>query len=96
MKYPLCFIDSYVQSIIQQYESWNHLCIQSSNCRMKTMIPIPRNKPSHLTAKSTLFTVIKNEWDTKEDSDKSMKNRTYCGIPKGTSWAEAMSTRENQ
>jgi len=33
-----------------------------------------KNKPSHLTSKSTLFTVIKDEWDTKEDTDKSMKN----------------------
>ena len=31
-------------------------------------------KPSRATAKSTLFTVSKDEWDTKENTGKSMKN----------------------
>ena len=31
-------------------------------------------KPSHATAKSILFAVSKDEWDTKEDTGKSMKN----------------------
>ena len=31
-------------------------------------------KPSHATDKSTLFAVNKDEWDKKEDTDKSMKN----------------------
>ena len=34
-------------------------------------------KPSHATAKSTLFAVRKDEWDTKEDTGKSMKNAVY-------------------
>ena len=34
-------------------------------------------KPSHATAKSTLFSVNKYEWDTKEDTGKSMKNVLY-------------------
>ena len=34
-------------------------------------------KLSCATTKSTLFTVSKDEWDTKEDSDKSMKNALY-------------------
>ena len=34
-------------------------------------------KPSHATAKSTLFAVSKDEWDTKEDTSKSMKNALY-------------------
>ena len=38
-------------------------------------------KPSRATAKSTLFAVSKDEWDTKEDTGKSMK--------KGTSRVEA-------
>jgi len=29
------------------------------------------------TTKSTLFAVIKNEWDTKEGTGKSMKNTLY-------------------
>ena len=53
-------------------------------------------KPSHARAKLTPF---KDEWDTKEDTGKSIKNALYvlpqCGIPKGTCRAEAMSNSEN-
>ena len=34
-------------------------------------------KPSHARAKSTPFPVSKDEWDTKEDTGKSMKNALY-------------------
>ena len=34
-------------------------------------------KLSHATAKSTLFVVSKDEWDTKEDTGKSMKNALH-------------------
>ena len=34
-------------------------------------------KPSHARAKSTPFPVSKDEWDTKEDTGKSMKNSLY-------------------
>ena len=34
-------------------------------------------KPSCATVKLTLFAVSKNEWDTKEDTGKSMKNALY-------------------
>ena len=34
-------------------------------------------KPSCATAKLTLFAVSKDEWDTKEDTGKSMKNAMY-------------------
>ena len=34
-------------------------------------------KPSRCTAKSTLFVVSKDEWDTKEDTGKSMKKVLY-------------------
>ena len=34
-------------------------------------------KPSRAIAKSTLFVVSKDEWDTKEDTGKSMKNALY-------------------
>ena len=44
-------------------------------------------KPSHATAKSTPFAVSKDEWDTKEDTGKSMKN-ALC-MPKGTCTAKA-------
>ena len=36
-----------------------------------------KEKPSNATAKSTLFAVSKDEWDTKEDTGKSMKNALY-------------------
>ena len=53
-------------------------------------------KPSRTTAKSTPFTVSEDEWDTKEDTGKSMKNALYVprGMPKGTSCAEVMSNSE--
>ena len=34
-------------------------------------------KPSRATTKLTLFTVSKDEWDTKEDTGESMKNALY-------------------
>ena len=34
-------------------------------------------KPSRAIAKSTLFAVSNDEWDTKEDTGKSMKNALY-------------------
>ena len=47
------------------------------------------------------FPVSKDEWDTKEDTGKSMKNAlytrpdcTYCGMPKGTCRAKATSNSE--
>ena len=36
-----------------------------------------KRKPSCATAKSTLFAVSKDEWDTKEDTGKSMKNALH-------------------
>ena len=36
-----------------------------------------KGKPSRATAKSTLFAVSKDEWDTKEDTGKSLKNALY-------------------
>ena len=34
-------------------------------------------KPSRATAKSALFTVSKDEWDTKEDTGKAMNDALY-------------------
>ena len=34
-------------------------------------------KPSHAITKLTLFAVSKDEWDTKEDTGKSIKNALY-------------------
>ena len=38
------------------------------------------------TTKSILLAVSKDEWDTKEDTGKSMNDALYCIMPKGTSW----------
>ena len=38
---------------------------------------IYEGKPSHSTTKSTLLAVSKDEWDTKEDTGKSMKDALY-------------------
>ena len=36
-----------------------------------------KGKPSRATTKSILFAVSKDEWDTKEDTGKPMKNALY-------------------
>ena len=48
-------------------------------------------KSSCATTKLTLFAVSKDEWDTKEDTGKSMKNALYVlQYAKSTCQAEAM------
>ena len=37
-----------------------------------------KGKPSHAIVKSTLFAVSKGEWNTKEDTGKSIKNALYA------------------
>ena len=45
---------------------------------MKSTVDIRyEGKPSCATVKSTLFAVSKDEWDTKEDTGKSMKYALY-------------------
>ena len=57
--------------------------------------PSHARKPSRATTKSTLFAVSKDEWDTKEDTSKSMKNALYVlQMPKGTSRTEVTSNSE--
>ena len=52
-------------------------------------------KSHRATAKSTPFTVSKDEWDTKEDTGKSMNNYCmHCNTPKGTWPAIATSNSE--
>ena len=52
-------------------------------------------KSSRAITKSTLFTVSKDEWDTKEDTGKSMKNALYIlRYAKGTCRAEVTSNSE--
>ena len=42
------------------------------------MISATQWKPSNATTKSMLFTVSKDEWNTKEDTGKSLKNTLYA------------------
>jgi len=49
-----------------------HLCNHGSH--YKKTISIMQRKQSHATTKSTLFTVSKDEWNTKENIGKSLKN----------------------
>jgi len=72
------------------------LCIKSSHHEKYGRFFVTQRKPSRATTKLTLFTVNKGEWNTKEDTGKSLKNMhcTYCGVPKSTSWAEATLNNE--
>ena len=51
-------------------------CNQNSHYEKYKRFPF-EGKPSHATTKSTFFAVSKDEWDTKEDTGKSMKNVLY-------------------
>ena len=66
-----------------------HLCIKSSHYEKYGRFLVTQWKPSRATTKLMLFIVSKDEWNTKEDTGKSLKN-----TPKGTSQAEAMSNSE--
>jgi len=50
-------------------------------------------KPPCATTKSTLFAVSQDEWHTKEDNPLRMPC-VYHDMPKGISWAKAMSNGE--
>ena len=61
--------------------STRNTAVRIKNCSKATMKNTDdfhfEGKPSHATAKSTPFAVSKDEWDTKEDTGKSMKNALY-------------------
>ena len=50
-----------------------------------------QRKPSRVTTRLTLFAVSKDEWKTKEDTGKSMKNALVC---QKAPWAEAIMNNE--
>ena len=50
-----------------------HLCNQNSHYKKYRQFLL-RREPSRAITKSTLFAVSKDEWDTKEDTGKFMKN----------------------
>jgi len=58
---------------------WIKNCLKSTSAiKVETIkiwtISVTQRKPSHATTKLTLFTVRKDEWNTKEDTGKSLKN----------------------
>ena len=68
--------------------STHYIAVQIKNCLKSTStikVATMKNtddfhyeeRPSHATANSTLLAVSKDEWDTKEDISKSMKNALY-------------------
>ena len=54
-----------------------HLCIKSSHYEKYWRFLITQRKPSHATTKLTLFIVSKDEWNTKEDTGKSLNNALH-------------------
>ena len=83
-----------LHSITNQELFEKHLCNQSNPYENADDFRY-EEKPSCASAKSTPFAVNKDEWDTKEDIGKFMKMHCmYCGMPKGTCPAEAMSNSE--
>ena len=81
-----CRLCSTLYTVVQ-FEK--HLCNQNSHYK-NTDDFCYEGKPSCAIAKSTLFAVSKDEWDTKEDTGKSMKNALY--VPRGTSWLKRRRT----
>jgi len=79
--------------LINQYKS---RCIWKAN-ESYGKFSIMKRKPLHATTELILFTVSKDEWNTKEAlvSPKSM-HCMYCSMPKGTSWTKATSKSKNQ
>ena len=69
------FVTLCCHSITNQELFETHLCNQSSHYENMDDFHY-EGKPSHV-AKSTPFAVSHYEWDTKEDTGKSMKNALY-------------------
>ena len=65
-----------------------HFCIKSSHYEKYGRFLVTQRKPLRATTKSTLFTVSKDEWNTKEDTGKSLKTLHILQYAKGTSRAE--------
>ena len=76
MKYPLRVIVGYVQPVTQHYKSGT---VQKAPLQsMKNTDDLYyEGKLPRVTTKSTPFAVSKDEWNTKEDTGKPMKNALY-------------------
>jgi len=76
LKYPLPFSVSYVRLVTQHYKLrtvWKALN-QGSHYENYGWFLVIQRKPSCATTKLMFFTVSKDEWNTKEDTGKSLKN----------------------
>jgi len=60
------------QEVFEKY-----LCNKSSYYENYGQFLVMQRKPSHATTELTLFTVSKDEWSTKEDTGKSLKNALH-------------------
>ena len=77
---------NYVQPVTEHYESLKNCskstsAIKVATCTMKNTDDFcHQGRPSCATAKSTPFSVSKDDWDTKEDTGSSMKNALYVHV----------------
>jgi len=60
------------------YSSTNQQLLEKHHCNTR-MISVTKRSHHMPTTKSTLFAVSKDEWDAKEDTDKSTKN-ALCAL----------------
>ena len=74
--YPLRFVVSYVQPVTIKNCSKSTTAIKVATINNTDDFHY-EGKPSRATAKLTVFAVSKDEWDTKQDTSKSMKNALY-------------------
>jgi len=84
----------YIQLIAQQYDSEKHLCNKEAIIKYTDDFCYEKESSCTIT-KLTLFVVSKDQWNTKEDTGKSMKNALYIlQYGKSTPGAEATSKGE--
>ena len=74
----LCIAALYsLHSSMNQEVFEKHLCNKSSHYEKYGRFLITQRKPSHATTKLMLFTPSEDEWNTKEDTGKSLKNALH-------------------
>jgi len=79
-KYPLPSLSAMfdlLPSSTNQELFEKHLCNKSSHYEKYRQFFITQRKPSHATTKLMLFPVSKDQWNTKEDTGKSLKNELH-------------------
>jgi len=74
---PLSAMFDSLHSSTNQEVFEKHLCSKSSHYEKYWRFLITQKKPSCATPKLMLFTVSKDEWNTKEDTGKSLKNTLH-------------------